>query len=291
MQELKLKDHEVQSLKDLQEHFEPNEIRNAFKTGTLEQWLRDRYYDQEADTVASLCRRMKETDSEPEKKNVHLGLFRNLKHLIRQEQNVSADASQQTFFAQRIEYMLCQVLDVNYADVGMMTPEERANYDRKLGALQQFTDDSKLLGMAMETATNQSELARLLNSGYQTIILCNAPFSVPISKGGIHYICVGNVTLDGTLTVEHYRRAGIIIEKVELPDVTDETMASKADKSEEVNSELEFIRNAKERAQGNPFKFINIILGTNIPENTVVFPGQPEFKSIEYREKAEIPVA
>ena len=54
MQELMLKGHEVHSLQDLREYFEPDTIRNAFVDGTLERWLRERYYEREADAVADL---------------------------------------------------------------------------------------------------------------------------------------------------------------------------------------------------------------------------------------------
>lgn len=68
-------------------------------------------------------------------------------------------------------------------------------------------------------------------------------------------------------------------QEIEPQDVTDETSTSTANKAAKVNDELEFIQNAKKRAEGNPFKFINIILRTDIPEDVIVFPGQPEFRA------------
>ncbi len=62
MQELKLNGHEIHSLQELREHFESNTIRNAFADGTLEKWLRDRYYEREADAVAVLLRQVKKQE-------------------------------------------------------------------------------------------------------------------------------------------------------------------------------------------------------------------------------------
>ena len=40
MQELKMNGHEVNSIQELQKHFEPETIRTVFADGTLEKWLR-----------------------------------------------------------------------------------------------------------------------------------------------------------------------------------------------------------------------------------------------------------
>ena len=226
MQELKLNGHEVNSLQELREHFEPNTIRNAFADGTLERWLRDRYYEREADAVAELRQPLKnknEMQEEPELPPIYKAVWRTFFGSVEKE-----DDSLQPFIIQKTEYMLCRTLGVNYADAEMMTAEQRADYDRKLGALRQFTEDPDLLSKAVETATNQSELARLLNCAYQEIILCNASFSVPIAKGNVRYICVGNVKLENAFTAEQYRRAGITVEGIELPETTDKAATDTA---------------------------------------------------------------
>lgn len=84
-----------------------------------------------------------------------------------------------------VEQQLCTILGIKRSQ-NAMTAEQRAVYDRKCAAILRCSSDQALLSHVMETATNQSELAELLNNGCKTIYLCEGTFSVPIRKSGIH---------------------------------------------------------------------------------------------------------
>lgn len=219
---------DINTLQELRENVDPDELRKAFADGSLEQWLRDRYYEREADAVNNLQRQVTQ-NKKRQKEAPSMSISKFLAGFMEQsdtaQKNEQEEETMPPDVMQKIEYELCLSLGVNYADAGMMTTEQKADYDRKLGMLCQLTEDTTIHKLAVETATNQGELARLLKCGYSTVVLCNAVFSIPITKGGIHYICVGNVTLENAFTFEQFRRAGITVEGVKLPDTTGEAQA------------------------------------------------------------------
>ena len=69
-----------------------------------------------------------------------------------------------------VEQQLCIILGIKRSQ-NTMTAEQRAVYDRKCAAILRCSSDQALLSHVMETATNQSELAELLNNGCKTIYL------------------------------------------------------------------------------------------------------------------------
>ena len=92
----------------------------------------------------------------------------------------------------------------------------------------------------METATNQSELAELLNNGCKTIYLCEGTFSVPIRKSGIHYCGIGNPKVETTFTEEQYKKAGITFDGMTLPEMPDVETAYLAEQAAHENGYDDF---------------------------------------------------
>lgn len=129
-----------------------------------------------------------------------------------------------------VEQQLCTILGIKRSQ-NVMTAEQRAIYDRKCAAILRCSSDQGLLSHVMETATNQSELAELLNNGCKTIYLCEGTFSVPIRKSGIHYCGIGNPVVETTFTEEQYKKAGITFEGITLPSMPDAETAYLAEQA------------------------------------------------------------
>ncbi len=129
-----------------------------------------------------------------------------------------------------VEQQLCAILGIKRSQ-NVMTAEQRAIYDRKCAAILRCSSDRELLNHVMETATNQSELAELLNNGCKTIYLCEGAFSVPIRKSGIHYCGIGNPVVETTFTEAQYKKAGITFEGITLPAMPDAETAYLAEQA------------------------------------------------------------
>ena len=84
---------------------------------------------------------------------------------------------------------ICRVFRVNYMDHISLTEEERKQLDQKKEIVKKVIADTKadekLLEKLPFIATNQEELAGLIDSEEQKIYLCHESFSIPISKPGI----------------------------------------------------------------------------------------------------------
>jgi hypothetical protein len=165
-------------------------MRESTANGILQAWLRDRYYDRQAEELEAL-----------------------------RESGTGTDRD------------ICRILGVDYVQSGQMSDQERAAYQRKCAAIRQHTDDPKLLAHALDTATNQTELAELLNAGNDVIYLCGEHFNVPIRKGGVHYIGIAYPKLEASFTEEQYRRAGITFEQIELPAEADPALTETAQRA------------------------------------------------------------
>lgn len=185
---------EVHSIAELRANFALEPVAAALANGTLAQWLEERYYDHEAAEIKKLGQEL----------------------------------------SPAVEQELCRILGVDYLKYCHLSPEQREAYEKKCALIRQHTDDAGLLAHALETATNQSELAELLNAGKTTIYLCADRFTVPIRKSGIHYIGIGDPEMEVPFTEEQYRRAGITFEKISLPQKADaqaEVLAKEAARS------------------------------------------------------------
>ena len=119
METINIKGKEIHSLEELRENFDLSQVSKAFLDCSLEQGLAACFYDQQAEQVEMLH------------------------HTLRPD----------------IELELCRILGVNYGALDSLPEEQRAIYERKCGIIQQYSDDPKLLEHALDTATNQAELA------------------------------------------------------------------------------------------------------------------------------------
>ena len=109
---------------------------------------------------------------------------------------------------------ICTALKVDYLKQDfVMTAEVEA----RLKVLKEFTSDEKILQNFNQVALDQEELANLINRGEKTIYLCNNKFSIPLSKNNITYIGIDNPTIENAFTSEQYKKAGIIVENINLP--------------------------------------------------------------------------
>lgn len=186
MEALKINNTEIHSLEELRQHFDLNQVITAFLDCSLEKWLANCFYEKQAEQV------------------------RSLDHAI--------DTN--------IELELCRILGVDYVASGYLSEEQRIDYERKCRIIQQHSDDPKLLEHALDTATNQAELAEFLHNDKHRIYLCGTSFNVPIRISGVHYIGIGNPKMEAAFTEEQYRRAGITFEGIDLPkDITSETIS------------------------------------------------------------------
>ena len=77
--------------------------------------------------------------------------------------------------------------------------------------------DENLLKELPLIATDQEELAHLIDADEPKIYLCNESFSIPISKPGIEYIGIGDDSIENPFTPEQYRIAGITMTNISLP--------------------------------------------------------------------------
>lgn len=148
METLKISDKEIHSLEELRQNFDLRQVVTAFLDCTLERWLADCFYEKHSEQV------------------------RKLDHAIGSD----------------IERELCRILGVDYVASGYLSEEQRIVYERKCLIIQQHSDDPKLLEHALDTATNQAELAEFLHSDRHRIYLCGSSFNVPIRISGVHYI-------------------------------------------------------------------------------------------------------
>lgn len=182
MEQLTINGKTITSLEDLRQNFDLPQTMAAFLEKRLETWLERCFYEQEADEV------------------------RALDHTL----------------TPAAEQALCEVLNVSYLEQVQLTREQKEALERKRAVITQHTDNQELLSHALDTALNQVELAELLETGRERIYLCDGSFSIPIRKSGVHYIGIGSPRVNTMFTKEQYRRAGITVEGITLPETPDE---------------------------------------------------------------------
>lgn len=166
--ELILNGTTIHSLKELQEHFNADELMKYHIDGELLLWLQQHYYEKEAEEV------------------------------------------------EKIDYhkpgclpKLCSALGIDYIASASLSEEEKEKWEQRKKIVSEYTTDEKILSKLWLVATNQEELAELLNRKEKQIYLCNETFSIPIKVSGIEYINIGNATIDNPYTKEQYEKAGI----------------------------------------------------------------------------------
>lgn len=93
---------------------------------------------------------------------------------------------------------------------------------RKMDLIKGYVDEKNLKEIASYTATNQTELAEFIVSNKNVIYLYKDIFSIPITKPGIKYIGINNPVIENAFTKIQYKKAGITIENVSLPQNSDD---------------------------------------------------------------------
>ena len=170
----------IHSMKELREHFNRDEILEAFTDDYLLLWLQQHYYETEAEQLCMIGSGDK-------------NCFRKI----------------------------CRVFGVNYMDYISLSEEEKKQQKQKEETVKKVISDTKadenLLKELSLIATDQEELAHLIDDEESKIYLCNESFSIPISKPGIEYIGIGDVSIENPFTPEQYRKAGITMTNISLP--------------------------------------------------------------------------
>ena len=109
----------------------------------------------------------------------------------------------------------CSILGVDYA--ACLPDELKSVFESNCGKLAELTDDINILNNADAVAADQSQLAELINNGEKTIVLYKGEFSIPMSKPGITYYCVGSPKISGLCTADQYKKLGITVNGIDLP--------------------------------------------------------------------------
>lgn len=123
---------------------------------------------------------------------------------------------------------LCTIFNIDYPSTRYMSSEEQNAWNSRKNLIAQYTSDNNVLNKIHLVAMNQEELAALLDQGRQTIYLCNATFSIPIKMSAVKYIGIGRVTLENAYTAEQYRKCGIKIINILLPNSVSPEMENEA---------------------------------------------------------------
>lgn len=90
---------------------------------------------------------------------------------------------------------ICDVFEVEYSQEEEANLEKAMERKRKIGLLEEFTDEKKYFDVIDQIAFEQDDLYDLLDEGETVIYLCGDRFTVPLGKTGISYIGVNNPTV------------------------------------------------------------------------------------------------
>ncbi len=146
---------DVRTIEELREHFDLESVLGYFTNGKLVTWLKDRYYDNEANAVEALS----SDDTE-------------LSHKIMSIFGLASD---------------------NVSEEIDLESIQRRN--EKLIKLRQFTDDNEIIDNVDCVAFNQDDLLDILDEGAEKIYLCQGEFEVPLTVKNRYYIGIGNPTV------------------------------------------------------------------------------------------------
>lgn len=218
---LQMSGHEIHSLAELRTHFNAEDALKHTKNGTLYQWLVQHYYEREAAELFRLCPHFTMPD----------GMIRIPEFLKRRVTDETSDLQTVGIVTEdRIRLQrICEILGVPYE--ACITGEELERLNARRAQLKQYTEDETILNESRLAAFSQEELASLLDAGEPKIYLCQEHFSIPLGKPDIHYIGVGDPVIDNPYTAAQYRKAGITITDIRLPDTEDPDTADFARKS------------------------------------------------------------
>jgi len=147
----------VRTIDELKENWDLTKVVEHFVSGKLVTWLRDRYYAELADKVATL--------------------------------DVEGDSIE-------LQKSLCNIFDVEYDEKNVANMDELDKRKRKAEILRQYTSDDRVLKHVDNVAFDQEELSDLLDdNNVREIYLFNNKFHIPLTVEGKCYVGVGNVTV------------------------------------------------------------------------------------------------
>ncbi len=183
---LVLNEDEIHSLSQLKNEIleleDISDLKEAVDNEVLYKWLSEHYYEEEADGI----RLVRSTDSNWLRKVV-------------------------------------ETFDIPYNSLSGTIQHEDEDYKERKKLIEKLAgDDKKKIPDNLSlVVVNQEELAKLIDAGEETIYLCEGEFNVPIGKNGITYYGIANPTIENAYTKELYKKAGINIVDIELPEKID----------------------------------------------------------------------
>lgn len=183
---LVLHEDEIHSLSQLKNEIleleDISDLKEAVDNEVLYKWLSEHYYEEEADKI----RTVKSTDPNWLRK-------------------------------------VTETLDIPYNSLSGTIQHEDEDYKERKKMIEKLAgDDKKKIPDNLSLVViNQEELAKLIDAGEETIYLCEGEFNIPIGKNGITYYGIANPTIENAYTKELYKKAGINIVDIELPEQID----------------------------------------------------------------------
>ena len=166
---------DVRTIEELREHFDMDSVLGYFANGKLVTWLRDRYYDNEADAVEQL----NEDDSALSAKICKaIGV------------DYADDESETDLEAIKLR-------------------------NEKLMKLRQLTTNQNIIDSVDIVAFSQDELFDILDEDTNDVYLCGEQFSIPLGRKNVRYTGVTKpLVLLGKNTLKDYEGNGITFENV-----------------------------------------------------------------------------
>lgn len=150
---LKMNETDVRTIEELRANFNLESVLGYFANGKLSTWLKDRYYDNEADAIDELS----PTDKKLSKKICSI---------------------------LKVEYSE-EVSDIDIESV------KRRN--EKIALLKQLDESERLIANVDAVAFNQDDLLDILDTGTEKMIyLCQGDFEVPLTIKDITYVGIDN---------------------------------------------------------------------------------------------------
>lgn len=150
---LKMNETDVRTIEELRANFNLESVLGYFANGKLSTWLKDRYYDNEADAIDELS----PTDKKLSKKICSI---------------------------LKVEYSE-EVSDIDIESV------KRRN--EKIALLKQLDESERLIANVDAVAFNQDDLLDILDTGTEKMIyLCQGDFEVPLTIKNITYVGIDN---------------------------------------------------------------------------------------------------
>lgn len=150
---LKMNGTDVRTIEELRANFNLESVLGYFANGKLSTWLKDRYYDNEADAIDELS----PTDKKLSKKICSI---------------------------LKVEYSE-EVSDIDIESV------KRRN--EKIALLKQLDESERLIANVDAVAFNQDDLLDILDTGTEKMIyLCQGDFEVPLTIKDITYVGIDN---------------------------------------------------------------------------------------------------